>query len=188
MVARKSDWGNTTTPMQHAEKRIVVLDTSYHMHFLRLDGVDWPNVVNANAVEIVFPPVAIQELDKLKDFHSDKKMRGRAGDILSFLDQKFTSGTPAHIRDGVKVRLEPRRPQIDYAAQCLDKTHQDDNFIASILDFAGQSPGLPIVLVTGDYGLRWRCESFGIRAIKPPNEVKRPPEVDPIEKDYQRLK
>jgi hypothetical protein len=50
-----------------AETKIVFLDTNVYLHYRRFDEVNWLDVVQAEAVRIVVPPVTTRELNKIKD-------------------------------------------------------------------------------------------------------------------------
>jgi hypothetical protein len=169
--------------------KIVFLDTNIYLHYQLFDQINWLEILKANAVTIVIPPVTVRELNKHKDLHSRPRVKKRAGAVLKKLNALFESGSRARLRDGIDVLFEDRDPMIDFAAYQLSHEIQDDHLIASIIMCQSEMPEAEIVLVTSDAGLALRAKAMrqGIATIKLPDNLKLAEEPDPSEKRIKEL-
>jgi hypothetical protein len=167
--------------------KIVFLDTNIYLHYQDINQIDWPKVLQTDAVTIVIPPVTIRELNKHKDSHSRPRIKKRAGVTLKRLSTLFESGVKAQIRDGVEVQFEDRDPLIDFGAHQLSREVQDDHLIASIVICRSEKPREDITLVTSDAGLTLlaKANRLGISATKLHDSLKLPAEPDP---DQERIR
>ena len=149
--------------------KIVFLDTNVFLHYQDFDQIDWLEIVQADEVTILIPPVSIRELNKIKEIHSRARLRKRAATILKKLYELFALGSRNQLRDGVFIELEDRDPLIDFASHNLNHDIQDDHLIASIIMCRDEEPSREITLVTADFGLtvmakarRHRIKSIGL--------------------------
>lgn len=168
--------------------KMVFLDTNIYLHYRLFDQIDWLEIVKANAVTIVIPPITVRELNKHKELHPRPRVKKRAGKVLKKLFALFESGSQAYLRDYIDVWLEDRDP-IDFAAYQLSHEIQDDNLIASIIMFRDENPETEVVLVTSDAGLTLvaKANRLGISTTRLPDRFKLPEEPDPEQARIKEL-
>jgi PIN domain len=147
--------------------RLVVLDTSALMEGVFFADFDWhlldPSLVE-NAVRLIVPILAVEELDELKR-HRDGRQRAQARRVLRSLWElhRAAPSKPAPLpgRPGVTIEVLPdgdwhhRRPNND--GEIIDQA-------LSIRDLAGQ----PVVLAAGDYTQLYRAGAAGLTAVLMP--------------------
>ncbi len=170
--------------------KIIFLDTNIFLHYRDFDQIDWPKVLQTDAVTIVIPPVTIRELNKHKDSHSKARVRNRAGTTLKKLDTLFDSNSRKQLTDCLEILLEDRDPQIiSFTEHQLNREIQDDNLIASIIMYRDENPKSEIILVTADGGLHLsgKAKRLGLLPTKLPDEFKLPEEPDPEQKRIKEL-
>ena len=169
--------------------KIVFLDTNVYLHYQPFDQIKWPEIVKADTVTIVVPPVIVRELNKHKELHPRSRVKRRAGAVLKKLSQLFESGSQAHLRDGVDIWLEDRDPVIDFAACQLNHKIQDDNLIASIIICQTETPEAEVILITSDAGLALMAKANrqGIETTKLPDNLRLAEELDPDQKRIREL-
>lgn len=169
--------------------KIIYLDTNIFLHYQPFDQIDWPKVVNADTVTIIFPPITIRELNNHKELHPRAHIKKRAGEAIKKLFKLFDSGSVAEISDGISVYFEDRDPIIDFAAHQLNLNVQDDHLIASILINRQESLTADIVLVTSDFGLTLLAKAgrLGIDTLRMPDSYRILDKPDPNETKIKQL-
>ena len=130
--------------------KTIFLDTNIFLHYEPFDQIKWLEIVQAESATILIPPVTIRELNKHKDYHSQPRVRNRAGEVLKRLLALFESPAGTSLRDNINIVFEDRDPVIDFAAHQLSPDIQDDHLIASILMYQNEAAGTETVLVTSD--------------------------------------
>lgn len=177
--------------------KTIFLDTGTFIHYQYFDQIDWREVVQADTVTILIPPITIRELNKLKDSHPRSKIRARAATAQKKLSALFADSSETQLRDGVVAQLEDRDSLIDFQAYHLSREIQDDHLIASIIMCRDEQPDAEIVLVTSDAGLTLMAKArrHKIDTIKLPDNFKIAEELDPeqekilaLEKEIRELK
>ena len=164
----------------------VFLDTNIYMHCKPADQIDWGKVISDDEVEIVVPRVVIGELDNHKNGHPDIKLRHRARERAEQLKGWLRGG--GRVREGTTVKRFKLSPAFDFQEHDLDKSKPDDELIASILEYRAKHPSTEAVLVTHDVGPQLTADDFGIRTVELPERYKLKVEIDPVEKENQRLR
>ncbi len=169
--------------------KVVFLDTNVFLHYQPFDQIHWLKVLNAPEIMIVIPPVTIRELNRHKELHSRSQVKERAGTVIRKLHTLFVSGSPAHVRDGVEMRLEDRDPTIDFEAFQLNHDIQDDQLIASIIMLKNEEPGAEVILITFDAGLTLMAKArrLSISTTMLPDNLKLAEEPDPNQLHIREL-
>ena len=169
--------------------KIIYLDTNIFLHYQPFSQINWLDIVKAESVTIVIPPVTIRELNKHKDFQLRAKIKERAAETIRKLSGLYESGANAKINEGVFITFEDRDPTIDFATHQLNFSIQDDHLIASILMNRQEAPTDHIVLVTSDSGLALvtKAGRQGIYTQKLPENLRIADEPDPNESKVKQL-
>lgn len=169
--------------------KTIYLDTNIFLHYQPFTQINWLEVVKAESVTVVIPPITIRELNKHKDSHPRAQIKKRAGETIKKLSGLLDSGTTAKITEGVFVFFEDRDSTIDFAAHQLNFNIQDDQLIASILLNKQETPEQHLVLVTSDLGLALVAKAGrqGINTQKMPDNYRIADEPDPNENKVKQL-
>jgi hypothetical protein len=167
----------------------IFLDTNVYLHYELFDQINWLKIVDAESLTIVVPPITVRELNKHKDYHTQPRVKKRAGEVLRRLDALFDSSSATSLRDRIDIRLENRDPTIDFAAHQLSFEIQDDQLIASIIMYRNEEPEAEVVLVTSDGGLalRAKARTRGIPTTKMPNNLRVAEQPDPYKERVKQL-
>ena len=164
------------------------LDTNILLEFETFDDVEWPKVLNAKQVCLVLAPVVISELDKHKTDYNNARRQKRARMLLPKITKLTEGETIAdalpQVRHNVTLLVLPNEPLIDWKAEHLDPTVNDDRLIASILEFSRERPLEGVLLLSDDSGPRFKAKSRNIPMQAPPDKLKRlvePPSPEEVE-------
>src|SRR5260370_6204353 len=169
------------------------LDTNILLEFETFDDVEWPKVLNAKQVCLVLAPVVISELDKHKTDYNNARRQKRARMLLPKITKLTDGETIAdalpQVRHNVTLLVLPNEPLIDWKAEHLDPTVNDDRLIASILEFSRERPLEGVLLLSDDSGPRFKAKSRNIPMQAPPDRLKRLVETpSPEEEGNRKLK
>ncbi len=169
--------------------KIIYLDTNIFLHYQPFTQINWLEIVKAESVTIVIPPITLRELNNHKDSHSRVQVKKRASETIKKLSGLLDTGKTAKIAEGVFVFFEDRDSTIDFAAHQLNFNIQDDQLIASILLNKQEAPEQHLVLVTSDLGLALVAKAGrqGINTQKMPDNFRIPDEPDPNENKVKQL-
>jgi predicted ribonuclease YlaK len=162
------------------------LDTNTFLHYKSIDEIDWRKVVDCDEVTLVLALVVVSELDK-KKYEATGRVREKAKTTVARLNAYSKKPAPIIIRDRVFLQFLNFEPEIDYAANQLDKSNQDDRLLASVIEFRRENPRLALKIVSGDLGLSIKARLREIEVLELGNESKLPDEPDPLEKKYKQL-
>jgi hypothetical protein len=175
--------------MHESNHKYAVLDTNTLMHFRPPEEVNWHEVLDAKAVTIVLMPVVIRELDRHKDLHPNKRLRKRAGTLVSKLRKLLPKhGNEQKLREGVTVLFVRTEPMVDFRQHQLSSDLNDDRLIASILQLRHDHPNAQVVLVTSDFGLTIKAGGHHqVEVTSLPDELKLPEEPDEEQKQLREL-
>ncbi len=98
------------------------------------------------------------------------------------LDALTDEGLQVTLRPGVNLRFEESEPALDFFANGLALSSNDDVLIASILAASKKSPQERILLATADVGLKVKARHRNIPILRLPDELKLPEEQDANER------
>jgi hypothetical protein len=169
------------------------LDTNILLEFQTFNEVNWLKVLNAKRVCLVLAPIVIHELDKHKSDYTNTRRQKRARMLLPKITKLIEGETIAdelpQVRRNVTLMVLPNEPLIDWRAEHLDPTVNDDRLIASILEFSRQRPSENVLLLSDDSGPRFKAKSHNVLTKAPPYELIRhfePPSSE--EREIRELK
>lgn len=173
--------------MSGTNHKYAFLDTNTLMHFRPLEEVNWREVLEAETVTIILVPVVFRELDRHKDMHPVKKLRHRVRALISKLSKMLDQGTEHKLREAVTLRFEAREPTLDFGQHRLRPDQNDDQLVASILQFRLDQPGAQVVLVTADLGLKIKARHHQMEVRSLSDTLKIPEEPDEDQKSIREL-
>lgn len=164
------------------------LDTMTYLHYTPVDQIDWHDVLGVPrdcVVQIVVPGITLREIDKHKN-HSPR-LRDCARRVGKQLSTWLSNGTQ-EIRTGVQIVRAVGVPRIDFDAEDLDKTINDDVLVAAALWYQRTNPDVTVVVVTQDPYPQVVAGARGIAVQPLPDYLKLSEEEDSLEKENRELK
>lgn len=91
------------------------------------------------------------------------------------------------MKSGIDIEFEVIKKRPDFEALDLESEAQDDNLLASVLTFKDANPDLPVILVSGDFGITLKARIRQIDSIILPEELKSTFDLDEDEKRIKEL-
>ncbi len=164
----------------------VFLDTMLYLHYRRLEEIDLPRILGASSILIVIPRITVRELDTHKSRHSSGKVRDRARRILQLAEASAVA--PLEVCPGVQARYYAATPSESYSDLGLNPQWNDDQLIATILEYKKDHPNEDVLLISQDTGPRLTASLHGIAVQQVPEEYRLPLEPDAIESENKELK
>lgn len=165
-------------------KTYIFLDANLALHFKRADEIDWCDLTESSEVVLVVAPVFIRELEDEKVYNHKQKLRDRASETIRWLGRQEDSKP---IRPQVSLMFLVREPQIDFIAQGLSATIDDDHLIASVIEFTAGDLHR-VIVATNDLGLRMKLKARGLASLTLPDEYALPSEPDPRDTELTDLR
>jgi len=165
--------------------KYATLDTNCLLHFQSPENIDWRTILKGSEIELIIFPVVVRELDRQKN-EAPPGTRRRAQAAISKL-REVRNSAKSEIREGVRLRFEPKEPSIDFEAHQLDRNNPDDRLIASAIQLVSEKGDLDLTIITNDFGLELKAESR-FRVIGPPEKYRLPEEPDPLEQQNRMLR
>lgn len=163
--------------------KYLFLDTNFLLHFKSFDEIDWKSLLNEDEITIVITPTVISELDKHKQ-HNVSRVRKRARSTLKKIESYFDDGI-THKKILIEILTTEPKSEI-FDSYELEKDVPDDRILASILEFKIKDKD--VCLVSNDSGPRLKAKSRDIEVFKIPSHLQLKSQIDPIEKENQKLK
>lgn len=164
----------------------IFIDTNIFIHFRDFEEIDWPIITGKQGITtLVIAPIVIDELDKHK-YSSNKKIGNRVKKLLPRLESILENNSSCRYL----LKYISSRPIDDtFSINKLNRKEQDDNLLASIIEFRDSIPSNndTIVYVTNDVGPRLKARTLDISTIKLPDEYQLPIELDETEKENRIL-
>lgn len=166
----------------------IFIDTNIFLHFNFFDEIKWEEVVNSNNVKIIIAPIVIAELDKHK-YNSNPKIAQRAKKVLQKLESYNDENNDGYqLSNSTQIFILHKRPEKSLLdSHSLQASDQDDNLLASILDYKAHNFKELVYFITNDTGPRLKAKSLNIDICKIPESYLTPNEVDPLEKKLKTL-
>ena len=174
-------------PMPFRKEKYLLLDSNIAFHFTRLDHVNWQELVNADIITILISQIFLTELEKARHDHPKKHMRDRATQYSRWLASKIFSPGPIAVNANTYLQVITTEPSIDFSAERLSTTNNDDHLIATYLDFARNSK-TETIIVTSDLPLKTKLWSRSITHIEPDDKYRLPSEIDEDKKELNNLR
>lgn len=148
-------------------------DTNIFLRFKSLDEIDWRALLAADEVLLSVCITVIHELDEKKVSGTPARIRKRAQAALKRLEAWSLTQPTAEIRPGVRIRLLPQEPRVEWGAVELDPTTSDDRILAAMLSQADPSFDRR-VLASADLGAKLKARARGLEAISLSEEDRLP--------------
>jgi hypothetical protein len=165
---------------EHMATKHAFIDTSTLLHYQHLREIDWVTLTQGGEVVLVLAPVVRREISSHKDLHPQKRARKRAADVARFCHEQWSKADEYEValKEGVRLRFEPRDPMLDFKAHGLRTELQDDFLVASMLEFKTVHPNTTVLLVTADLDLTVKASDHGFDVLHLPDTCRRPEEPD----------
>lgn len=96
--------------MNKSKKIHKLLNINMALHYKGVDQIDWPAVLGARQVVLVFTPTFIRGLEKNKAHNPSKKLRKRASQYISWLAEAARTTQPYIIHEGVTIKSVSHDP------------------------------------------------------------------------------
>ncbi|MCS3615881.1 PIN domain-containing protein [Salinibacter ruber] len=165
-----------------------ILDTNFFLHFEPIDQVDWLGLLNADQVTLVVPRRIIEEIDEQKDQNSQEKLRERARGAQQRIEQALLGQEGKEIRDSVTLDYSEKLSPTFFEENNLDRSTPDDHLVATGLYFEEEYPEAQVVVVTDDTGPRLTAKPYGIKTLRPPEELRLQPVESEARKELRELR
>lgn len=166
-------------------RKTVFIDTNIFLHYKFFTDINWMEVLIANEILIVIPPIVMREIEKHKFNNKDQIIKKRSEKISARFAKIFKLNE--EIRPDVKMLFEAHEPDEEFSAFRLSRETQDDHLIASMLLYKRENPEEEVVLVTNDLPLQVKIAPFNVEIYDLPESLQLPPESDPNEKKVKAL-
>jgi rRNA-processing protein FCF1 len=139
---------------------ICIPDTNALLNYTRFDQLPWRERVGQLTVRLIVPLAVIDELDN-KKYARREEFQQRARELLTLIDRYETAAPDAYVQlqEGVTFEVLPDEPG-HFRATSTDQE------ILERCEFVTQVTGSPVILVTGDSGVRINARARGIEVIK----------------------
>lgn len=148
-----------------------VLDTNIYLHYKLFTERDWKTLLESDDLTLVVPPAVIDELDEKKYSAPDTRMKRRAQEVISKLNE-ISEGKP--VPCGIQVDFSDSSiEEVDWEALRLNSSNYDDRIIAATLALKDKSTGDEVLIVTADFGMKLKAKGHGIKIVSPPDDWKR---------------
>jgi hypothetical protein len=162
---------------------VVFPDTNIFLHYTFFPEIPWDTIVGSAQVTLGISPVTVSEIDSQKYSGSSARIRDRARKITKRLGELVDSG--GLLRPNVHMEFVDHEP-VDFDRYQLIRSSQDDQLLATILQYQEKYPTRKILLVTNDIGLKIKAKARGIRTLALPESYLLT-EPDPNEKKIKEL-
>ncbi len=154
------------------------------LHYQPLEKINFADILGLANHVVIIPLITLNELDQHKNTHQNAQIRERARNRINALKRWNKEG---QLSPSLSIEFLPQRPMIDFHAYGLNTQWNDDQLIASIIQFKKDHPNERVVLLTQDTTLNLRAPTFGIETIDIPDEYLLPQEDDPLVKENRKL-
>jgi rRNA-processing protein FCF1 len=165
--------------------KIVFVDTNIFLHFRSFEEINWLKICQAESCLLVISPIVIDELDKLKVSNDERGKRARK--VLKKIEECIETDS-FKIRDNVDIDIILQRPdKKTFITNTLNPEEQDNQLIASIIEYKTNQKEANIFLCTYDTGFKLRSKQYGIEILKMPETYLLPEKDTGIEKQIKAL-
>lgn len=155
------------------------LDTNIFIHCIDFEQIDWRALSECDDdFTIMIAPVVMDELDKHKR-NANQKIAKRVKKVQSKIEGIIESPEKGQMR---VTYIMVRPLESTFSSHYLSRQDQDDNVLATILEFiAKTNNGDSVLLFTNDLGPRLKAKTIGISARSVPDQYMVVNEVDEVE-------
>jgi hypothetical protein len=121
---------------------------------------------------LALTPTVLSELDSLKIEHRNEGVRGKAEGLISQIKEFRRRGRLTDsvilVRGVSSVFAVATEPEMDVSLPWLDRSNNDDRFLASVLEIMRSNPRSIVAGVSRDINLANKAEFAHIPFIEPP--------------------
>jgi predicted ribonuclease YlaK len=163
--------------------KYLFLDTNIFLHFRYYTEINWNQIIGDGEYTIVVTSMVIDELDN-KKYDVNRKISKRAKQMLI----RFLEISNESQRENFPVVIDSTRPkEITFIENNLKNSTQDDNILASIIEFdIGEMDEK--YLISNDTGPKLKAKSLNIKAPNISEIFLLEVEIDETEKELKNLK
>ncbi len=144
---------------------VVFPDTNIFLHYTFFTEIPWDTIIGAAQVSIAISPVTIGEIDSQKYSGSSGRVRDRARKVTKKLGDLVDSAE--RVRPNVEIEFIAHEP-VDFDRYQLTRSSQDDQLLATVLQYREAYPQRQVMVVTNDVGLKIKAKSRGIQTLPLP--------------------
>jgi len=144
------------------------LDTNSLLHYKYFLDIDWCKALKLKKITLIICRPVLNELDKKKYNHPNKKIRERARKITIKINSFLSEGLHATLRKNVEVELLDKKLKVDWEKEGLDQSNLDDQIIAFILDDKRKNKKL----ISSDAGFQLKTKCLRIDSIALPDSYR----------------
>ncbi len=173
--------------MSSAESSFGFPDTNIYLHYNFFSELDWCKALRVSKVTLVLPSVTLRELDRKKFDSQDPRLRERARNVITRINEIVGQTLEGELRPGVRLLCLPEEPNLEWGVHGLDPNMSDDWFLAHIIEFRRAHNGADVKVITADLGLRLKCVALGLNTIELPTAYRLATSYDPAASRVKEL-
>lgn len=136
-------------------KTVLIPDTNALI--IQPDPSVYSRLVENGRFTFLLTPTVLSELDKLKMFHRDEKVRNKARSVIKRFKGYNQQGDVLEgviVNKTIRIQMIATEPDLSRTLPWLDKDNMDDRIIASALEVQVKRPSDKIILVSADLNLQ----------------------------------
>jgi hypothetical protein len=160
-------------------KKVAFLDANTFLHFPSIDQIDWTALVGAEVVDLAIAPVIYRQLERHK---RSARARTAVSKIRSLAESR--SALPPN----VELRFLHDDPRIDFEANRLSRDIEDDQLIASMIQYRSEAGSAQLVLITEDFLLKRKAQTSGFEVACPDHSLRLPDEPSEEDREIRKLR
>lgn len=165
--------------------KVIFIDTNIFLHFKNFIELNWLDICQSEFCKLAIAPIVIEELDKYKSSNDERGKRARS--VLEKIEEKFETNNLT-IRKNVNLCPLLNNPsKKTFETYGLDNEWQDNQLIASIIEYKKLNPEEDVYLCTDDIGPRLRSKQFDFKIIKMSKDYLLPLKETTLEKKIKSL-
>lgn len=156
-------------------------DSNIFLHYPPLSQLDWCRICDARMVTLVLCLPVIHELDHKK---SDSRLGGRAERAVRELRELHAAG--GAVRDGVTLAVYNQELRLEEFPASLSPDSNDDRIVHLVKKYMTANPGVPVAVVTEDFGMELRCQAHGVPVIRMDTSLRLENPQDELTRKYKQ--
>ena len=165
----------------------IIVDANIVLHYRRIDEIDWPAIAGSSACNLVVVPALMTELERKKATGASPVIKKRASKGIEFFVQMMDKADPITLRSNCTLVFHDKEPTLDFSANRLSPDVDDDRYIASALEIAGET-NFPTYIASGDGGLKLKLRSRPLNILILSDALRLPDETDPETRELRQAK
>lgn len=146
----------------------VFVDTNVLLHNQHYASLPWREFLKTNEVTLVIAPCIWRNLDKVKIEGKHEHIRNRARNITSSLVNHIENNQ-GQVNSCTRIVALLRSPLSSQDIR-FSRDVDDDELIATIVEYMNENKKDSVVFITNDYLLRAKSKEHDITVLKLPDE------------------